>query len=698
MANSKARNLADLLSTGNLTVPSSSSLALTTGDSGVTVVDTGTDGQVQINVDNVVAMKIHEHSMEIPKGTTAQRSTVASVGELRYNTDTGYFESYTTSGWGSIATPPSILDITPDTFSGEAGTEFTITGSFFDAQSTVKIVGSNGTEYTPATTTYISSGELRITTATDLLVDNEPYKVKVTNGAGLSVESVQTIDAGTVPAFITTAGVVHETATYDEVISGVFIQASDAETSVVGYEITSGALPNGLTLNSTTGEISGTADPQATTTYNFTVTATDTVGNTNSRDFSVRIVNGAPVWSYPAENESFEVGISSSITPISLNATDPEGNAVTYSINGSLPSGLTFSNGVLQGNPSVEGNTAVTATASDGFTSTSRTFYINVLNPGTALIGQSFTFISEYDDWARVNGYPLSSLMSSTSTTSQSSWADVNAYMSLSSVTDGYQQFVAPYTGTYRFTVAGARGGAANGYNSPGNYQSGGYGRVIIADVELTQGQTYTVVVGHRGGTYNGSQCGGGGGGSFLFSGTKSGNALTTLIAAGGGGGGGSEVYSSSASDLIQANGQPVTSNGQGGGWGGGINGYGGSAGSGSEDGASGAGVFGPGYGDSTVVDPNGAIIVGTGVGSVGPYSNANYGSFAGGVAGWGSGGGGGGYSGGGAKVNVNGNNRVMAGGGGSYIGSGVTLISDSGLNYNNSYFDNGYVTINFIG
>jgi hypothetical protein len=46
-------------------------------------------------------------------GTTAQRPTYAPLGSMRYNTDTGYMEAYTGTGWGALATPPSIFSISP---------------------------------------------------------------------------------------------------------------------------------------------------------------------------------------------------------------------------------------------------------------------------------------------------------------------------------------------------------------------------------------------------------------------------------------------------------------------------------------------------------------------------------------------------------------------------------------------------------
>ena len=51
--------------------------------------------------------------------------------------------------------------------------------------------------------------------------------------------------------------------------------------------VSAGALPNGLSLNAATGAITGT--PTVANTFNFTITATDTVGATGSTAYSVTI-------------------------------------------------------------------------------------------------------------------------------------------------------------------------------------------------------------------------------------------------------------------------------------------------------------------------------------------------------------------------------------------------------------------------
>ena len=53
------------------------------------------------------------------------------------------------------------------------------------------------------------------------------------------------------------------------------------------FILTSGALPTGTTLNSSSGVISGA--PSAASTFSFTITVTDSLGFTGSQAFSVTI-------------------------------------------------------------------------------------------------------------------------------------------------------------------------------------------------------------------------------------------------------------------------------------------------------------------------------------------------------------------------------------------------------------------------
>jgi|SRR5579872_3659679 len=68
---------------------------------------------------------------------------------------------------------------------------------------------------------------------------------------------------------------------YSETIS------SSGGSSPYTFSVYTGSLPPGLSLNSSTGVISGT--PTSAATYNFTIKVVDAVGNTGTQAFSIAI-------------------------------------------------------------------------------------------------------------------------------------------------------------------------------------------------------------------------------------------------------------------------------------------------------------------------------------------------------------------------------------------------------------------------
>jgi len=133
------------------------------------------------------------------------------------------------------------------------------------------------------------------------------------------------------------------------------------------FQITSGSLPPGLTLNSTTGAITGT--PTAGGTYTFTTTVTDsTGGNAQTVAKKCTITVSAPptppVVSCPP-NKGGNVGTPFSTTIPVTGGTAP----FTFSISsGSLPPGLTLNTttGVISGTPTTAGTYSFTIMVVDG--------------------------------------------------------------------------------------------------------------------------------------------------------------------------------------------------------------------------------------------------------------------------------------------------------------------------------------------
>lgn len=239
------------------------------------------------NLSNLVTTN---NSITIPAGSTEDRPATPSVGMLRYNTTIGFFEIYDSIGWGTVSSPPSISSVSPTSYNGEQGTQFTVNGSAFDSNSTVKFITSQGAEYSASSVSFINSTQLLATTSQDFTVAQEPLTVKVVNGAGLSSVLTQAIDCGGVPTWNTAAGTL---ATYVYPLNttySVSLSASDPDAgSSISYSVTSGALPDGALLNANTGAITGTiSNPGASSvTSNFDVSAIDNAGNASVRSFNI---------------------------------------------------------------------------------------------------------------------------------------------------------------------------------------------------------------------------------------------------------------------------------------------------------------------------------------------------------------------------------------------------------------------------
>ena len=126
------------------------------------------------------------------------------------------------------------------------------------------------------------------------------------------------------------------------------------------YSVTDGALPEGVTLDPTTGSFTGT--PTAPGAYDFVVTASNGIGTATTQRFT-GIVDAAPVWN-AHDTLVLQTGVAFSSAFTATGTPTP-----TYSVAvGALPEGLTLdeTTGDITGTPTVPGPYAVTLAASNG--------------------------------------------------------------------------------------------------------------------------------------------------------------------------------------------------------------------------------------------------------------------------------------------------------------------------------------------
>jgi hypothetical protein len=147
--------------------------------------------------------------------------------------------------------------------------------------------------------------------------------------------------------------------------------------TVSSYSI-SPALPAGLTISSSTGEISGTPTADSPQT-SYTVTASNSTGSTTAT-VSITVVIAAPSnLVYPQTSILAIIG-----TAIATDTPTVKGTVSSYSISPALPAGLAMSSttGAISGTPTATSpQTSYTVTASNSTGSTTATLSITVAIP-----------------------------------------------------------------------------------------------------------------------------------------------------------------------------------------------------------------------------------------------------------------------------------------------------------------------------
>jgi hypothetical protein len=151
-------------------------------------------------------------------------------------------------------------------------------------------------------------------------------------------------------------------------------------TGAVGWSITAGALPGGLTLGATTGVLSGT--PTAAGSFNFTVQATDSIGQSGTRAYTLQILSVLTISPATLPNGTISTPYSQTIT-----ATGGTG-AVAFNVSsGSLPPGLILSGSgliggggaLLSGTPTTPGVYTFTILGTDSIGQTgTRTYTVQI--------------------------------------------------------------------------------------------------------------------------------------------------------------------------------------------------------------------------------------------------------------------------------------------------------------------------------
>lgn len=264
------------------------------------------------------------------------------------------------------------------------------------------------------------------------------------------------------------------------------------------WSITQGALPGGLSLNSTTGQITGT--PTTAGTFSFTAQARDVSGSIASGAFSISVAAGVSITT--GSLAGGVVGVAYSATLAAVGGT----GSYTWSVGGgALPPGVSLdaATGQITGTPTAAGTYAFTAQVRDSSGGTAS-------KPLSIAVSSALSVTSSGSFSSGVVGTPYSASLSATGGTGPYTWTIAGGSLpggvSLDAAT-GQIAGTPTAAGTFAFSVQ-ARD--ANGATA-----SASLSITIAAQLSITTGSLGNAVVGVA---YSASLSASGGTGSYTWS------------------------------------------------------------------------------------------------------------------------------------------------------------------------------------
>lgn len=221
-------------------------------------------------------------------------NTVVCYGTTNNDTLTFTFKFVffpSTDNASIVAAGPRITSLSTTTLSN-VNSSTTITGKNFSPNVSATFTGTDNVARPAKSVVRNSATEIVVTRPDNLPNEFQPYVITLSNPgipapASINAHRQSNLSAGSAPTWTTSAGDLSTLFVRGSAYSHT-LQASDSDVGGgITYSIISGSLPSGISLNSSTGAITGTSSDNFGT-YSFTVRATDAGGNFVDRSFSIQ--------------------------------------------------------------------------------------------------------------------------------------------------------------------------------------------------------------------------------------------------------------------------------------------------------------------------------------------------------------------------------------------------------------------------